>query len=176
MPPVLGPRSPSKAVLWSWAAARGMGSDPLERAKNETSSPVRNSSTTTRVPADPNALRSMHSPTAASASSRGRPTVAALPAAGPAAPLVAREGHEVVERVRRERDARRVAGDPRVARRRVEPLDQRALRELPDERGLASAPADAGHPHGLTPSVSGRRRAPRPPGGGARSAPRGAPP
>src|SRR3989475_13311472 len=44
-----------------------------------------NSSTTTRAPEGPNALRSMHSATAASASSSVRQTMAPLPAASPSA-------------------------------------------------------------------------------------------
>src|SRR3989442_1479278 len=69
MPPVFGPWSPSKTVLWSWAAASGSASAPLASAKNETSSPDRNSSTTTAAPAAPKAARSMHSATASSSAS-----------------------------------------------------------------------------------------------------------
>ena len=49
MPPVLGPVSPSPTRLWSWAAAMGMAWVPSQRAKKESSSPVRNSSRTISV-------------------------------------------------------------------------------------------------------------------------------
>ena len=55
MPPVLGPRSPSQTVLWSCAAPNGSAETPSESTKNDTSSPVMNSSTTTARPASPNA-------------------------------------------------------------------------------------------------------------------------
>ena len=58
MPPVLGPRSPSKTALWSWADASGQTVRPSVSAKTETSSPSRYSSTTTRAPASPNTRRS----------------------------------------------------------------------------------------------------------------------
>ena len=49
MPPVLGPVSPSPMRLWSWATAIGMAWLPSQRAKKESSSPVRNSSRTISV-------------------------------------------------------------------------------------------------------------------------------
>ena len=83
MPPVLGPRSSSNTVLWSWAAASGTTDEPLENAKNDASSPTMNSSTTTVAPAAPNSRRSMHWAMAASASSSVAHTMAPLPAASP---------------------------------------------------------------------------------------------
>ena len=53
MPPVLGPWSPSKTRLWSCAEASGIAVSPSQSAKNEASSPARNSSTTTSAPASP---------------------------------------------------------------------------------------------------------------------------
>src|SRR5436309_1272410 len=85
MPPVLGPRSPSKTALWSSAAASGIASCPFARTKKDTSCPTMSSSTTTRAPEVPKALCSMHSAIAASASSSVRQTMAPLPAARPSA-------------------------------------------------------------------------------------------
>ncbi len=53
MPPVLGPWSPSKTRLWSCAEASGIAVSPSHSAKNDASSPARNSSTTTSAPAAP---------------------------------------------------------------------------------------------------------------------------
>ena len=50
MPPVLGPRSSSQIVLWSCAAPNGSAEAPSESTKNDASSPVMNSSTTTVRP------------------------------------------------------------------------------------------------------------------------------
>ena len=55
MPPVLGPVSPSKARLWSWAEASGRTVVPSLRAKKLASSPARHSSITTSAPAAPKA-------------------------------------------------------------------------------------------------------------------------
>ena len=41
MPPVFGPRSPSKIGLWSWQRPNGIASSPSQSAKNESSSPCR---------------------------------------------------------------------------------------------------------------------------------------
>ena len=46
MPPVFGPRSPSKTALWSWHAGRGMMVRPLTSASTESSSPSSFFSTT----------------------------------------------------------------------------------------------------------------------------------
>ena len=53
MPPVLGPVSPSPTRLWSCAEASGIAVSPSHSAKNEASSPSRNSSITTSAPAAP---------------------------------------------------------------------------------------------------------------------------
>ncbi len=50
MPPVLGPSSPSKARLWSWAAPNSSEVSPSHRANSEASSPAMNSSITTARP------------------------------------------------------------------------------------------------------------------------------
>ena len=60
MPPVLGPWSPSKTRLWSCAAASGIAVSPSHSAKNEASSPLRNSSITTSAPASPSAAAEHH--------------------------------------------------------------------------------------------------------------------
>ena len=46
MPPVFGPLSPSPTRLWSCAEASGIAVSPSHSAKNEASSPTRNSSIT----------------------------------------------------------------------------------------------------------------------------------
>src|SRR5437879_3474811 len=53
MPPVLGPRSPSPRRLWSWLVARGSACSPSTSTMKLASSPSRNSSITTRLPAVP---------------------------------------------------------------------------------------------------------------------------
>ncbi len=85
MPPVLGPRSPSCTVLWSCAATSGSTPVPSESAKNDASSPTRNSSITTVSPESPKARASRHCATARSASSRVWHTTTPLPAARPSA-------------------------------------------------------------------------------------------
>ncbi len=59
MPPVLGPRSPSKTGLWSWVLKSGMAVRPSVRTMKVASSPAKNSSTTTRLPWSPNSLNSL---------------------------------------------------------------------------------------------------------------------
>ena len=59
MPPVLGPRSPSKARLWSLAETMGFTVFPSVKASTDTSGPVRYSSTTTRLPEAPKTLSSI---------------------------------------------------------------------------------------------------------------------
>ena len=61
MPPVFGPRSPSKARLWSCAVPSGMAVVPSHRAKKLASSPTRHSSMTSSAPAAPSAPPSMAS-------------------------------------------------------------------------------------------------------------------
>ncbi len=85
MPPVLGPSSLSSARLWSWADASGRPRMPSHRTKNDTSGPTRHSSTTTVVPAAPNAPWRMAASTASSASAVVAATVTPLPAARPSA-------------------------------------------------------------------------------------------
>ena len=53
MPPVFGPVSPSPTRLWSCAEASGIAVSPSHSAKNDASSPTRNSSITTSAPAAP---------------------------------------------------------------------------------------------------------------------------
>ena len=60
MPPVLGALSPSNTRLWSCAEASGIALSPSQSAKNEASSPVRNSSTTTSAPAAPKLAAEHH--------------------------------------------------------------------------------------------------------------------
>src|SRR5215831_14993642 len=84
MPPVLGPRSPSKARLWSCAEASASAVSPSQSAKKEASSPCRNSSTTTCAPAAPNPPPNIMS-MAASASARVLAMTTPLPAASPSA-------------------------------------------------------------------------------------------
>ena len=69
MPPVLGPSSPSKARLWSWAQPNSIEVLPSQSANSEPISPSRNSSITTRAPAAPKRPPSASS-MAASASAR----------------------------------------------------------------------------------------------------------
>ena len=90
MPPVLGPRSPSKARLWSWAVAMRRIVEPLTKASSEHSGPVRPSSITTTEPAAPK-WPPKHSSTAARASSRSLATTTPLPAARPSALTTSRD-------------------------------------------------------------------------------------
>ena len=85
IPPVFGPRSPSKIRLWSWALPSGIARRPSASAKNDTSGPTRHSSITRREPAFPNARSSMAARTAVSASARSAATTTPLPPARPSA-------------------------------------------------------------------------------------------
>ena len=85
MPPVLGPVSPSPRRLWSCDDASGTTVSPSVTAMNDTSSPARNSSITTRRPASPNAPRRMLVSIAACASARVAHTATPFPAARPSA-------------------------------------------------------------------------------------------
>ena len=60
MPPVFGPVSPSPTRLWSCAEASGIAVSPSHSAKNEASSPTRNSSITTSAPACAQAAAEHH--------------------------------------------------------------------------------------------------------------------
>src|SRR5262252_9543236 len=207
MPPVLGPRSPSKARLWSCAEASAIAVSPSQSAKKEASSPCKNSSTTTCAPAAPNPPANIMS-MASSASARVAAITTPLPAhvalrrRGRVEALVGGGGnlvglaqilgealgafelrgrparaegldagrgeivhdagaerrlgsdHDQIDSLRlAESDHRRVVGDVErhhlavvgdagVARRAEEPRDQRARRDLPGERMLASARAE----------------------------------
>ena len=83
MPPVLRPRSPSRARLWSWEVASGTTVLPSVSAKSEHSGPSSISSTTTSEPASPNAVK--HSWTPSRASCVVCATMTPLPAARPSA-------------------------------------------------------------------------------------------
>ena len=85
MPPVFGPRSPSKTRLWSWEEARGRICSPSVRAIKEASSPLSISSMTTLSPAHPKVLCTMILSMAASASSRSEQRVTPFPPARPSA-------------------------------------------------------------------------------------------
>ena len=85
MPPVLGPLSPFAARLWSWLVAKGSTLLPSTITINEASSPSKNSSTTTRLPASPKALPASMSRMASSASCSVIATITPLPAARPSA-------------------------------------------------------------------------------------------
>ena len=85
MPPVFAPWSPSRTRLWSWDGASGTTVVPSESAMNETSSPSRNSSTTTRLPASPKSRRRMSSSIASSASATVWQMKTPLPPARPSA-------------------------------------------------------------------------------------------
>ena len=85
MPPVFGPLSPSSARLWSCTDAIGTTREPSENTRNDTSSPSRNSSITTRAPALPNFRPPMISSTAARPSAASCTISVPLPAASPSA-------------------------------------------------------------------------------------------
>ena len=85
MPPVFGPRSPSRARLWSCEGASGSTVVPSVSAMKETSSPSRNSSTTTRLPASPSRRARMSSSTASSASATVGQMKTPFPLARPSA-------------------------------------------------------------------------------------------
>ena len=85
MPPVLGPSSPSRARLWSWAEVMGRTVLPSTKASTDTSRPVRNSSTTRASPALPKCFSCMISLTPAFASSRVLQISTPFPRARPSA-------------------------------------------------------------------------------------------
>src|SRR5580658_10788923 len=84
MPPVLGPRSPSSRRLWSWEVASGSMCAPSAMTMKLASSPVRNSSITTSLPAAPNCPANMPAALAIAASMVSAITTP-LPAASPLA-------------------------------------------------------------------------------------------
>ena len=85
MPPVLGPRSPSSARLWSWEEARYRARRPSHRARIEASSPCRHSSISTVSAAAPSRRRPISPASASRASAREPQTVTPLPPARPPA-------------------------------------------------------------------------------------------
>ena len=84
MPPVFGPRSPSKIVLWSSTAGRTSSRLPSVSASTETSRPAIRCSITSVAPAAPNWPRWSWR-TAARASAAFAATTTPLPAASPSA-------------------------------------------------------------------------------------------
>ena len=85
MPPVLGPRSPSRNRLWSCDDASGSTLRPSTITMKLASSPARKSSITTRAPASPIELSSSIASIAACASAVVVATTTPLPAARPSA-------------------------------------------------------------------------------------------
>ncbi len=84
MPPVLGPASPSRARLKSWAGARATARWPSQRASSDSSGPVMPSSTTTVGPASPKAPPAELGPhVGLGLGERRRVTRTPLPAASP---------------------------------------------------------------------------------------------
>ncbi len=82
IPPVFGPRSPSRSRLWSCAGGSSTYRAPSHRAMTLTSSPSSTSSSTSVRPASPSAASAR---TAATASSTPCATMTPLPAASPSA-------------------------------------------------------------------------------------------
>src|SRR5205809_956641 len=147
MPPVLGPWSPSKARLWSWAEARASACLPSHRAKKLISSPSKKSSTTTAAPAWPNPPPSIMS-MAPLASARVAATTTPLPAA---------EGDDGLMVGAIETGADRIFLHARVARRGIEPVAQRTCRNRPGQRVFAPAGPDEKDVH--APAAEKCRRA-----------------
>ena len=89
MPPVLGPWSPSSKRLWSWLVAKGKALWPSHNTMKLASSPVKNSSITTRAPpalcVTPKRLSSSMKSIASWASAKLMATTTPLPAAKPSA-------------------------------------------------------------------------------------------
>ncbi len=85
MPPVLGPRSPSKMRLWSWLEASGSTLRPSTMTMKLASSPSRNSSITTRRASSPGPLPASMASIAPWASAGISATTTPLPAARPSA-------------------------------------------------------------------------------------------
>src|SRR6267378_417571 len=156
MPPVFGPRSPSKTVLWSCAALNATQAAPFDSAKNETSSPRKNSSTTTVAPAAPNSRCSMQRAIATSASASVAHTMAPLPAASPSALTTTGAPDS-------RQNARARAGSEHrealVAQAVGETGDQRHLRPHDDEVGALAL----GEPHDAVVVVDAHRHARRVP-------------
>src|SRR5947208_1247354 len=123
MPPVLEPSSPSKTRLSSCAHPGGTAVSPAESAKSAASSPC------SKIIDDAGAQR------------RLRPNHDKIDFL-----LLAKRDHRgVVGGIERHEFA--FARDAGIARRAIEPLDQRARRHLPGERMLAPAGAEKENVH-----------------------------
>src|SRR2546425_5187972 len=152
MPPVFGPWSPSKTVLWSWAAASGGAGGVVEgREARRRDRVARHQVLRERLRAlDRGRLgdRTEHREARVEeAIGEAGDERRLRPHHGEVDPLAPSERDETVERVGGEGDAHRVAGDAGVAGCREQRRDARALGDLPGERVLAAAPADDQHPH-----------------------------
>src|SRR3989441_43261 len=152
MPPVFGPWSPSKTVLWSWAAASGGAGGVVEgREARRRDRVARHQVLRERLRAlDGGRLgdRTEHREARVEeAIGEAGDERRLRPHHGEVDPLAPSERDETVERVGGERDAHRVARDAGVAGCREQRRDARALGDLPGERVLAAAPADDQHPH-----------------------------
>jgi len=153
IPPVLGPRSSSKIVLWSWAAGRGRAETPSVITKKDASSPVMNSSTTTVRPAAPNASSSRQSRMAASASGSVAQIKAPLPAARPSA--LTTNGPPS------SRQKRRAASASWKARKRAVGMPYRAIKSFAKALELSRRAAAWLGPKTDTPASLNRSRRPR---------------
>ena len=85
MPPVFGPLSPSQTRLWSCAEASGIAVSPSHSAKNEASSPTRQSSITISQARLPKAAAEHHVDGGFGLLARVSATTTPLPAASPSA-------------------------------------------------------------------------------------------
>ncbi len=162
MPPVFGPRPPSKIRLKSWAGCRAYAVVPSQIAKTETSGPSRNSSITTRSQVA----------ACASASARSRVTTTPLPAAS-ASSLTTYGAPELVERgldlCRRGAGARARRRHPgglhHVLGERLRTLQLRGGLRRAEDRDPARASRRRRRPRPAAPRARrprGRRRAARP--------------
>ncbi len=84
-PPVLGPLSPSKILLWSCEEGKSLNTFPSVKACAENSFPCRNSSITTLAPDAPNTFSTIIFRNASSASSSVAAIVTPFPNASPSA-------------------------------------------------------------------------------------------
>ncbi|KAF5803333.1 hypothetical protein HanXRQr2_Chr06g0270071 [Helianthus annuus] len=85
IPPVFGPVSPSLTRLWSCADSKAKAFSPSTSAKNDASSPSKNSSTIIEEPAFPNDPFTRIVSTASNASCSVVATITPFPAASPSA-------------------------------------------------------------------------------------------
>src|SRR5205809_875765 len=149
MPPVFGPWSPSRSRLWSWLVASGSTCVPSHITMKLASSPVRNSSITTRLPAAPKRRSPSIASIALSASSRVAKRVD--DALGERRFGTDHRELDVLSLAKLDqlgRGGKRHVLDAHLGRgaavagRDEHLLHARALRKLPGERMLASAAAD----------------------------------